>query len=103
MREIGIRVSRNTHAPLTLPGTLSTAGHWDQSSVPAAIYPHYRTPDTLSRQRIWIALALHHADQRHRQHTERHQQPDPCAQRGCLGDESDGRGTHKEAEVSQTA
>jgi hypothetical protein len=27
----GIRVSLNTHAPLTLPGMLSTAGHWDQS------------------------------------------------------------------------
>jgi len=27
------RVPRNTHAPLTLPGMLSTAGHWDQSSV----------------------------------------------------------------------
>jgi hypothetical protein len=24
---------RNTHAPLRLPGMLSTAGHWDQSSV----------------------------------------------------------------------
>ena len=30
-RETGIRVSLKTHAPLTLPGTLSTAGHWDQS------------------------------------------------------------------------
>src|SRR5262249_42890451 len=28
----GIRVPRNTHAPLTFPGTLSTAGHFDQSS-----------------------------------------------------------------------
>src|SRR5260370_347644 len=27
----GIRVSRNTHAPLRLSGTLSTAGHCDQS------------------------------------------------------------------------
>src|SRR3954471_17806049 len=34
--ETGIRVPRNTHAPLTFPGTLSTAGHWDQSS--AAIF-----------------------------------------------------------------
>src|SRR5271165_5131336 len=31
--DTGIRVSRNTHAPLRLPGTLSTAGHWDQSRV----------------------------------------------------------------------
>src|SRR5271157_2023036 len=31
--DTGIRVSRNTHAPLSLPGTLSTAGHWDQSRV----------------------------------------------------------------------
>jgi chromosome segregation protein len=29
----GKRVSRNTHAPLTLPGMLSTAGHCDQSRV----------------------------------------------------------------------
>src|SRR5450631_1166106 len=29
----GIRVPRNTHAPLTLPGMLSTAGHCDQSRV----------------------------------------------------------------------
>jgi hypothetical protein len=28
----GLRVSLNTHAPLTFPGTLSTAGHCDQSS-----------------------------------------------------------------------
>src|SRR5580698_4702942 len=31
--DTGIRVSRNTHAPLSLPGTLSTVGHWDQSRV----------------------------------------------------------------------
>src|ERR1700690_610544 len=29
--DTGIRVPFNTHAPLTLPGTLSTAGHCDQS------------------------------------------------------------------------
>lgn len=29
----GMRVSRNTHAPLRLSGTLSTAGHWDQSRI----------------------------------------------------------------------
>jgi hypothetical protein len=28
----GVRVPLNTQAPLTLPGMLSTAGHWDQSS-----------------------------------------------------------------------
>jgi hypothetical protein len=33
----GIRVSRNTHAPLRLSGTLSTAGHCDQSSVAVAM------------------------------------------------------------------
>src|SRR5882724_8248291 len=33
--DIGIRVSRSTHAPLTFPGTLSTDGHWDQSIAPA--------------------------------------------------------------------
>src|SRR5260370_12792449 len=31
--DTGIRVPFNTHAPLTLPGTLSTAGHCDQSRV----------------------------------------------------------------------
>jgi hypothetical protein len=31
--ETGMRVLRNTHAPLRRPGTLSTAGHCDQSSV----------------------------------------------------------------------
>src|SRR5437899_11818443 len=30
--ETGMRVPRKTHAPLTFPGTLSTAGHCDQSS-----------------------------------------------------------------------
>jgi len=33
MAETGIRVSFKTHAPLSLSGTLSTTGHWDQSSV----------------------------------------------------------------------
>ena len=28
----GIRVPFSTQAPLTFPGMLSTAGHWDQSS-----------------------------------------------------------------------
>jgi hypothetical protein len=27
-----VRVPLNTQTPLTLPGMLSTAGHWDQSS-----------------------------------------------------------------------
>src|ERR1700731_2243553 len=31
MADTGIRVPFNTHAPLTLPGTLSTAEHRDQS------------------------------------------------------------------------
>jgi len=35
----GMRVPLNTHAPLTLPGTLSTAGHCDQSRL--AISPAY--------------------------------------------------------------
>ena len=29
--ETGMRVPLSTHAPLTLPGMLSTTGHWDQS------------------------------------------------------------------------
>ncbi len=32
----GIRVPRKTHAPLRLPGTLSTTGHCDQSSAAIA-------------------------------------------------------------------
>src|SRR5450432_723443 len=36
----GIRVSLNTHAPLRLPGMLSTAGHCDQSRVAVAIILH---------------------------------------------------------------
>jgi hypothetical protein len=35
----GKRVSRNTHAPLTLPGMLSTAGHCDQSSAGICLGP----------------------------------------------------------------
>jgi hypothetical protein len=35
--ETGTRVPRNTHAPLTLPGMLSTAGHCDQSRLLAMI------------------------------------------------------------------
>ena len=31
--DTGMRVFLNTHAPLSRPGTLSTAGHWDQSRV----------------------------------------------------------------------
>jgi hypothetical protein len=29
----------NTHAPLNFPGMLSTAGHWDQSSVAITGFP----------------------------------------------------------------
>jgi hypothetical protein len=36
----GIRVPFNTHAPLTLPGMLSTAGHSDQS-IPAIVLPPF--------------------------------------------------------------
>lgn len=50
--ETGIRVSLNTHAPLTLPGTLSTAGHCDQSRVdsPCRYPPFYRKPCTTDRE-----------------------------------------------------
>src|SRR5947208_1442999 len=37
--ETGMRVSRNTHAPLSLPGTLSTARHWDQSRIAMFLPP----------------------------------------------------------------
>src|SRR6266480_980441 len=47
----GIRVPRNTHAPLTFPGTLSTAGHCDQSS--AAIVNLLCDFSTESGQEIW--------------------------------------------------
>ncbi len=36
--DTGIRVSLNTHAPLTLPGMLSTVGHWEHSSI-ACFHP----------------------------------------------------------------
>src|SRR5258706_11450563 len=38
----GMRVSLNTHAPLTLPGMLSTAGHCDQSRVAMFLPPFHR-------------------------------------------------------------
>src|ERR1700675_622347 len=50
----GIRVSRNTHAPLRLSGTLSTAGHCDQSRVamflPPFIFTFYHGLTTASRK-----------------------------------------------------
>jgi hypothetical protein len=42
--ETGIRVSLNTHAPLTLPGMLSTAGHCDQSRLAMICAPPLRIP-----------------------------------------------------------
>jgi hypothetical protein len=39
--ETGIRVPRGTHAPLTLPGTFSTAGHCDQSRF-AIRHPYFK-------------------------------------------------------------
>src|ERR1700675_51971 len=50
----GTRVSRNTHAPLRLSGTLSTAGHCDQSRVamflPPFILTFYHGLTTASRK-----------------------------------------------------
>src|ERR1700731_3571867 len=40
MADTGIRVPFNTHAPLTLPGTLSTAEHCDQSRAAMAKLLH---------------------------------------------------------------
>src|SRR2546427_9206570 len=42
--ETGMRVPRKTHAPLTFPGMLSTAGHCDQSSaiIDLTVYPSER-------------------------------------------------------------
>src|SRR5947208_567595 len=37
--ETGIRVPRNTHAPLIFPGTLSTAEHFDQSRADITFIP----------------------------------------------------------------
>src|SRR5664279_2113959 len=39
----GIRVPLNTHAPLRLPGMLSTAGHWDQSRVAMFLSSFHRS------------------------------------------------------------
>src|SRR5580658_4785504 len=41
--ETGVRVSRNTHAPLRLPGMLSTAGHCDQSRVAITLLSFHRS------------------------------------------------------------
>jgi len=38
----GSRVPRNTHAPLTLPGMLSTAGQCDQSRTAISLRPFFR-------------------------------------------------------------
>src|SRR5579863_4035657 len=43
----GVRELRNVHAPLTLPGTLSTAGHCDQSRFAMICAPSFRV-----RQRV---------------------------------------------------
>lgn len=42
--ETGIRVSRNTHAPLRLPGMLSTAAHRDQSRLAMFLLSFHRNP-----------------------------------------------------------
>src|SRR3984893_5793334 len=56
--DTGIRVSRNTHAPLSLPGTLSTAGHWDQSRTaiffPPFIVASYYGQRAGSRGERWL-------------------------------------------------
>ncbi len=49
--ETGIRVPLNTHAPLTLPGMLSTAGHWDQSRI-ATLLAYYAFPQSLQKQQV---------------------------------------------------
>jgi len=47
--DTGMRVSLNTQAPLSLPGTLSTAGHCDQSELPCCYllspYPYQNAAD----------------------------------------------------------
>src|ERR1700730_17726029 len=45
MADTGIRVPFKTHAPLTLPGMLSTAGHFDQSrlAIFASLLLDYRS------------------------------------------------------------
>src|SRR5207302_3984362 len=42
--DTGMRVSLNTHAPLSLPGTLSTAEHCDQSRVAMFLLSFHRVP-----------------------------------------------------------
>jgi hypothetical protein len=49
--ETGIRVLRNTHAPLSRPGTLSTAGHCDQSRVDILVAPSTVAFTIISRLR----------------------------------------------------
>src|ERR1700690_3683110 len=49
----GIRVLRNTHAPLRLPGTLSTAGHCDQSRAAMFLPSFYGSRSGSFLPRIW--------------------------------------------------
>src|SRR5277367_2512896 len=64
--DTGIRVSRNTQAPLTLPGTLSTAGHCDQSRAAmaftsgpfgVALGDHLRTISAIRALAFCVGLA----------------------------------------------
>src|SRR5580692_5122631 len=61
----GIRVSRNTHAPLRLSGTLSTAGHCDQSRIAIVPTPCYQvTSKGLQENRLrgnFHAAKFHHS------------------------------------------
>src|SRR5436305_12876840 len=50
----GRRVPRKTHAPLTFPGTLSTAGHCDQSSAIAVSPFLLSQPESLGSTRTGV-------------------------------------------------
>ena len=50
-----MRVPLNTHARLTLPGTLSTAGHWDQMRF-ATLFQHLLLREPLDQSIIHTML-----------------------------------------------
>src|ERR1700688_2831269 len=75
----GIRVSRNTHAPLRLSGTLSTAGHCDPSRgamfLPPFILTFYHGVTTASRKdrhlrKLLPATLFEKGLQRNRRHRD---------------------------------
>jgi hypothetical protein len=54
----GNRVSLKTQAPLTLPGTLYTAGHWDQSRTAMLLSSFHRKAAGCSVAELSLTIIL---------------------------------------------